>query len=1072
MEERSAATIRAIVAADIVGSTALRASLGDQRADRLLRAFVELAADATGRFGGVIRRWMGDGMTASFPSASAAIGAALAIQRSVALYARRPEAVAPFEVRIGIGVGEVVFDPADDEEHGVAVVEAARLERLARPGEVVATELVRLLGERRSSACFEPLGPVTLKGFDDPIDVVRVIDPMPLDMLRPVPSSLVVDRRFPLVGRGSAVSSALDVWKEVAAGEPRTLLICGQPGIGKTRFAAQVADVAHTENALVLGGVCDADLAVPYQPIARALTGAREFHADLDAAIGGGEGPLGPLFPARRPGRDDGGAAERLELFEAVVGVVEALCANQPLVIVLDDVQWATPPTVQLIRHLVRRLDQSRVLIIATYRAEEVTPAHPLNDLLVEARGSTRCAALELGPLEIDDVVTLIDARLPGTEPAGFESFATRVVHESAGNPFFICELLDHLSSTGQLAALVAAGNESLPIPDSVRGVVGQRLSRLAPEVSDLLVTAAVVGHSFDVDLLADLLERRLDDVLDLVEQAAGVALVQEVRAGVFAFAHAMVRSTVLERLSATRRAISHRRVAEALDRLRPDSHDHLALHWHLAGADDRAAVHRELAARRDLEAFAFESAAERYQQLLDHYGRVETNEAARAWLGLGYARRALGQPDYLEAMVEAGRLARRVRDADVLADAAVGCVWPGTYLRPGEILGGLAVIELTEDALDVIGSSDPRRPRLLATIGVHDVDPNRRQAFLDEARELAEAIGDPAVLGHVLVAEHLADWNPASLDRRAAVIERLTRVARTAGVAEIEFYAGLFVVFNALERGDLPRARRALRELESSSRAAHGVYLEFMAERLAVSFDLFTGSPDAQARIDSLAARFADTHADTVNTWAAQTALLANYEGRMAALVPAIRSVLDKTNVGEVWRSSLGLALALDGQTEEAAEILAAWEEPAFDYFWLVSVVTAGDLAAELGDADASRALFARLEPYRDQLCIAGPGSLCYGFVATTLGRLALTMGDAEQAIELLTTAVERADRVGAPYDAVRARRVLAEAMLATGAETADVLDLIESASATAERHGYAGERHLLANLAISATA
>ncbi len=1079
MADRPVPEVRAFIAADIVASTALRSALGDERADRVLRAFVDISTAATARSAGVARRWAGDGMTASFPTASAAVTAALSIQRAVRAYSRRADSAGVFEVRIGVAVGEVVYDPADAEEHGVAVVEAARLEPLAAPGEVLATELVQILGQRRSNARFEPVGPITVKGFDERLSVVRVVDATPDEGVLPVPGSLAFDRRFPLVGRSDALARALSCWHDAEGGHTQSLLISGQPGIGKTRLVSQIAHVAHDARALVLAGVCDAEFAVPYQPIALALADAKDLHPELEAAVVHGDGPLGALFPSRRTRRDDGGGADRLELFDAVVGVIEGLALVQPVVIVLDDVQWATVPTVQLLRHMIRRLDRTRVLLVATCRPEALSISHPLTDVLVELRASKRATTIELGLLGLTEIAELTAARLGNARPDQVEPFASRVLEESSGNPFFVCELIDHLAATGQLADVAAGRGERLPLPDSVRGVVGQRVGRLSPEVSDLLVTAAVVGHSFEVELLAKLLDLRSDRVIELVEEAAEAALVQEIDMGVFAFAHAMVRSTVLERLSATRRSMIHRRIAEALTELRPNDHDQLAVHWRLAGVDDRGRFHTELAARRDLEAFAFESAAERFQELIDFHAAAETIEAARAWLGLGQARRALGQPDYLAATYEAGRIGRRLHDGDVLAEAAVGSIWPGTYLRPGEGMHG--ILELAEDALAMIASDDPRRPRILATIGVHEFDPDRRNAVLGEALAAAERVGDPALVGHVLVALHIANWNPDTLDERAAIIDRLKRVARLAGLPELEYYVGLFAVFNAAERGDVARARQHLRELEPSTRAAHGVYLEFLAERISVSLEMMAGFPDAQARIDELATRFADTHADTANTWAAQTAMLATHQGRMREMVPAIRAVLAQgtpgahrnelgaSAVAETWAPSLGLTLALAGEREEAAEILASLREPSFDYFWLVFMTAASDLAAELEDATAAQRLYTRLSPYRDQLCLAGPGSVVYGLVATCLGRLAILLGRHAEAIELLTRAVARADEIGAPYESVRARRVLAEALFAAGADPSAVASAIGPALADATDRGFAAERDRLTALLAS---
>lgn len=155
---------RAIVLTDTVDSTAMRTRLGDRLADDLRRVHDDLIHGAVAAHGGTVLRSTGDGVKAAFATASAAVAAATDMQRAVAAYARRHDAIAELRIRIGISVGEVVHEDGDD--HGVAVIEAARLEALAAPGEILATDLVGRLGARRARATFEPVGAHQLKGLD------------------------------------------------------------------------------------------------------------------------------------------------------------------------------------------------------------------------------------------------------------------------------------------------------------------------------------------------------------------------------------------------------------------------------------------------------------------------------------------------------------------------------------------------------------------------------------------------------------------------------------------------------------------------------------------------------------------------------------------------------------------------------------------------------------------------------------------------------------------------------------------------------------------------------------------
>ena len=596
MDEGRHAALRGVLFSDVVDSTGLRQRLGDDRADALRRDHNALVGSAVAAHGGRVLRWTGDGVKADFATASAALAAAIEMQREVAAYGERPGSVSPFRIRIGVSVGEVVVE--GNEAHGIAAIEAARLEPMARPGDILATDLVRRLGQRRTDAQFEDVGSFVLKGLDDPVSVVRVIDVLP-SARRPLPAAITLDRRFPLVGRGEELARAMTRWQECRSGAAATVVVAGPPGMGKSRIVAQVADRAHGDGALVLAGGCDSDLAVPYHPFAAAFGEAASVDEELAGAVVDGAGALGRLFPSRRPASpDDAAPSARFELFEAVADLVDRLARAQPVVLVVDDLQWADQPSIQLLRHLLGRTRHDALLVLATVRSDEVVPGHPLAELLAELRAHPRATTLALTPLQRGDISDLVMARVPFAPGPQVDTLADRLLDESGGSPFFTCELLQHLSATGELERLVEDGAAAdLPIPDSVRAVVAQRLARLPAATSELLEIAAVIGMSFDLALLAEVTGRPEADVLGVSEEVARLDLVRELGIARFAFAHAIVRATLFDSLSASRRALTHRRVAEAIVHLGRQDHDELAHHWREAGVEDRADESLEMAA-------------------------------------------------------------------------------------------------------------------------------------------------------------------------------------------------------------------------------------------------------------------------------------------------------------------------------------------------------------------------------------------------------------------------------------------------------------------------------------------
>lgn len=1068
VDGRRQAALRGVLFTDMVGSTQLRTRIGDDRADALRRDHNALLGSAVTGHGGRVLRWTGDGMKADFATASAALGAAMDMQRAVAAYGHRDDAVSPFQIRIGVSAGEVVME--GNEAHGIAVIEAARLEPLAAPGEILTTDLARRLAQRRVAATFEEVGAFELKGLDEPVPIVRVIDAAGDPSSRLFSRTVAVDHRFPLVGRADEVARALERWSDARSGTLSTLFVAGPSGIGKSRLVAQVADRAHAEGAVVLAGSCDSDLAVPYEPFAMAFAEAAATDDELGRAVASGAGALGALFPARRDRTDDPGPAARFELFEAVSALLGRLADDQPVVIVLEDLHWATPPTVQLLRHLVRRTERTSVLVLASYRAEEVGPGHPLHDLLTDP--SSTSVTLRLEGLAPSAVAELVAARAPYADDEHVEAFSRRIHDESAGSPLFACELLHHLATTGSLEGLVEQGDvTNLPLPDSVRDVVEQRLRRLPDGADDLLSLAAIVGAAFDLELLATLTQRNQAEVLDRCEDLTRMALVQEVDAGRFGFSHAVVRTTLVERQSASRQALAHRRIAEAIEALGRPDHDDLAHHWLQAGVEDKAYESVERAAERDLEALAFESAADRYQALIHYHAGDPTGDArarARAWLGRGRAVRALGQLEYTDAIEEAGRLARRLRDADLLADAAIASIWPGNFfLRAAEVEHGL--VEICEDALDVLPPEDPRRVRVLAVLAAHltfNPDRERRVRLVAEGEAMARQLGDPELIGTVLVAEYLSLWDPTTSVRRAEIAPELGRLARASGDVDLAFFAGFLAAMGAIERGDLVGAGHRIDGLAEIVTASQNPYFNFLVARLRTTLDLYTGHPDMQARIDALAEAHSGFHADTTGTWAVQTAYLALTVGTFASVTNALEDMLDQSSV-ENWTIAYGLALFEGGDRAGGEAILDAFTVPAPDYFWLTTMQLAADLTAGLGRRDVAELLFLELSPYRGQLAYTGSGSAVSGLVATTLGQLAVVAGDHEAAVDHLTEAVERAETMGAPYEIVKAKRLLATALLATGDPDGNAVDLIESAAGIAAERGFAGEQAHLAALA-----
>jgi len=372
---------------DVVGSTELLTRLGEEPFNELRRAHFAALREQLARAGGSEVKTLGDGLLATFSSAAAAVASAVAMQQAAERQSRT--AGVPFTLRVGLALGEVTFEEGD--VFGTPVVEAARLVGAARPGQILATSIVRMVAGR-SGPAFTDVGSLELKGLAEPVPACEVAWAPPPSGGEPLPlPPLLASTGRVFVGRDAEIERLTQRWKEAQAGEARLVLLGGEPGIGKTRLAAELAHRLHGDGSVVLAGRCDEDLGVPYQPFVDAL---RHFvdHAPADElrrGLGRYRGELVRLIPdlpdriadLPAPLRSDP-ETERYRLFDAVAAWLAEVSGEAPVLLVLDDLHWAAKPTLLLLRHVLRFPERLRLLVVATYRDSDIGRGHPLTELL------------------------------------------------------------------------------------------------------------------------------------------------------------------------------------------------------------------------------------------------------------------------------------------------------------------------------------------------------------------------------------------------------------------------------------------------------------------------------------------------------------------------------------------------------------------------------------------------------------------------------------------------------------------------------------------------------------------
>jgi DNA-binding CsgD family transcriptional regulator len=895
----------------------------------------------------------------------------------------------------------------------------------------------------------------------------------------------------PFVGREVELAALAADLDSAAAGRGGVVLVAGEPGIGKTRLAEELATQATTRGVLVLWGRCwEGEGAPAFWPWVQVV---RTYVQDGDPAVlrrvmGAGAADIAQVVPAVRDRLPELPApppvepeAARFRLFDSLASFLRAAAARRPLLLVLDDLHWADAPSLALLRFLGQELEGVGLLVVGIYRHTEVGRDHPLLGTLADLSRGQHHRRLLLGGLDQQQVASFVGL-VAGVEPS--LRLAAAVHQQTDGNPFFVTEVVRLLASQGRLGH-AEAGSPVLAVglPEGVRAVVAQRLGRLSDGCRQILEVAAVLGRDFELRALQPASGLEGDRVLVLLEEAEAARVVVAVPGGLgrWRFAHALVREVLYESLPAARRIRLHARVGEVLEALYVgDPRPHLAeLAHHFVAAAPGGEVARAVrvataAGRRALELLAWEDAADLFEHALaalELTERPDQHQRCQLLLAVGEARMAASNVAAARAAYQqAGQLAKRIGAAELLARTGLGM---GLLVTSGMV--DRVEVGLLEEALAALGEADSRlRARVLARLAralVFAPQIERRLALSKQAVGLARRLDDPATLAAVLYDHHqtISGLDRAELAReRPAVASEVVELADRLGDRAMAL-RGLGLRGNdLLELGDLASFDTDLAAAEQTARELRQLHYQWQLPLAracrALLAGRFTQAEELAAQGLAIGRRAGNQEVEVY--YLGTLGSLRLMQGRFAETVERYQDLAARYPALATLRAGLAAALAEAGRTEEAraeAERLAADNLAAVprDLGWSLSLALLALACHQLDHTEHAAKVRQLLESYADRnITLARIGALCLGPAAYYLGLLDLTLDQPERAVGRFEHAATLAARIQSRPMVARSREGQARALLALArpGDRQEAAALLAEVAATARELGIHG--------------
>jgi DNA-binding CsgD family transcriptional regulator len=868
-----------------------------------------------------------------------------------------------------------------------------------------------------------------------------------------------------MVGRAPERATLRSLIASTAGGNGCVVMLFGEPGIGKTRLVREMAALAQAEGSTVCFGTCyEREGWPPYAPWTEILT---QYARTLESgSLPEGEGAreraaiVGAVVPELEWAVDTelerlSSEEERIRFFEAVARLLEL--SERPLVIVLDDLQWADPPALGLLEYVARSIEGAPLLVLGTHRDVGLGPQHPLSECLAELERQRRYEPIHLRPLTLEETAALARQLTDGpiSRPA-----AAAIHAETSGNPFFIEEVVRELAREGfELASESPTSPTAWPIPPTIRRAVSRRLARLSGDANTILSVASAFAGAFAADELAAATELDDETLLDCLDEVLGAGIVRPAAdADTYEFSHSLLRQTLYDELSPSRRSRLHRRVAQALERAyagrEGEAAAELASQFHrsrsLPGAE-QGLPFALLAAERAAARYAHAEAVTYLRMARDLAASIGPPQRAEILCKLALAEvealmveASLGTvEEALETLAEAGAEAGAVvdflhlaawslNDAGAPHQTVTSLVERGLALMSGTGNLRWARLKLAERPVEVLSAGPLRAGRWLgfdpeavriARKSREETDYARTIELMDwRSRAETEALyrrvqtwTDPTVAIHGLsvVVRDLVTKHGAFVEAEE-VCTRLIELGERVGSVAARSFGLLYLTHVHAARGDLAQARQTLGragEVIDRLGSSHRLrvlrdFVEFMlGQYVDVEIERFAQVESERAFDPRTHPWITLLHASAAAYAHARSGDAAEARRYLGWIVPALGRLEPRTiNQGASVFFAAAAAWEL-GEAEHAGELrtlaLDQIESEACDYTPVSSELTVARTAALLEDFDEARIYFDRARAALDER-----GTQALRAIADYDQALVLRQHDAAAAAELLEDA------------------------------------------------------------------